>query len=79
MGWFWGEDKTMAPEASNNATLNSSVTIGNTVDVTSQEILLLLSIIAAVKIIELMLHLYRTLARNMKKKYVNRNDPEIKL
>lgn len=69
----------MTPEASTNATLNNNVTIGHTVDVTSEEILTLLTIIAIIKLLELILHLYRTLARNLRRKYINRSEPGIKL
>lgn len=78
MGWFWGSDESDTTKVSTNATLNSNVTIGHTVDVTSEEILTLLIIITIVKVLGLTIHLYRTLARNMKRKYINRSSPDSK-
>lgn len=79
MGWFWGNDEGNTSKVFTNTTLTNKVMIGHTVDVSSEELLWLLTIIAIIKVIELLLHLYRTLTRNMKKKYINRNEPESKL
>lgn len=79
MGWFWGSDKESSPEANNNSTLTSNVTIGHTVDIASDQILALLCIITIIKMTELLLHLYRTLTRNIKRKYTQRSEPNINL
>lgn len=77
MGWFWGSDKEASPEAHSNSTLTSNVTIGHTVDIESDQILALLWIITIIKLAELLLHLYRTMTRNLKKKYTQRCESNI--
>lgn len=79
MGWFWGTDKEASPEAHSNSTLTSNVTIGHTVDIASDQILALLCIITIIKLIELLLHLYRTMTRNHKRKYTQRSESKIQL
>jgi hypothetical protein len=69
MGWFWGEDKTNAPQASTNSTISNTVSIGHAVNIESDDMEILLLAICIIKIIELGLFLYREHRRGLKKKY----------
>lgn len=59
MGWFWGDDKTNAPQAGVNANISSTVAIGHAVNIENEDIVLLLTIICFIKFLELGLFIYR--------------------
>lgn len=70
MGWF-GSSEEVEVEANGQVNNNVIIKQGETIDENSNEICYLLLIICIIKIIELILYIYKKWQNNMKKKYVN--------
>lgn len=70
MGWF-GSSEEIEVEANGQVNNNVIIKQDETIDQNSNEICYLLLIICIIKVIELLLYVYKKWQYNMKKKYVN--------
>lgn len=68
MGWFTSDDSSEKVDNRDNS-VTSNVHINDRVDVTSNEILILLAIICGIKIFELLSFIYRKHYRDVKKRF----------
>lgn len=67
-GWFSSEDKANKVDSSGNV---NNINLGGPVDVYSQELVILLSILCLIKIFEMIAFIIANYRRNLKKKIQN--------
>lgn len=70
-----GGTESKTQESTSNGEVINNVTIDQDVKVTNSHILILLSIIAVIKILELLYHVYSIHRRNLQKRYKSKLAP----
>lgn len=70
-----GGSESKEENVKNDGQVQNNVTIGHTVDVSSNEIVILLAMICAIKLIELAVYLFRSFKKDLKKKVREKMNP----